>query len=251
IALGVALGYAVQVINRAAADEFAQALYTLSGEADLTVRGPRGGFDEALYPPIARMREVAVASPVLEIDARLPGRDEALRVIGLDVFRAGRLQPALIGEGEDRLDTLRADRLFLSRPAAEWLGLKRGDALRVQVGLGEVELQVAGWLDDGATQQRLAVMDIGGAQWRLERLGRLTRIDLRLRPGVDLGVLQHQLQQSLPSGVFVERPKSTVESNLRLSRAYRVNLNVLALVALFTGALLVFSTQALSVVRRA
>ena len=35
-----------------------------------------------------------------------------------------------------------------------------------------------------------------------------------------------------------------------MTRAYRVNLNVLALVALFTGGLLVFSTQALSVVRR-
>ncbi|RJG21096.1 FtsX-like permease family protein, partial [Massilia cavernae] len=35
-----------------------------------------------------------------------------------------------------------------------------------------------------------------------------------------------------------------------MSRAYRVNLTVLALVALFTGAFLVFSTQALAVVRR-
>ena len=35
-----------------------------------------------------------------------------------------------------------------------------------------------------------------------------------------------------------------------MSRAYRVNLSVLALVALFTGGLLVFSTQALAVVRR-
>ena len=35
-----------------------------------------------------------------------------------------------------------------------------------------------------------------------------------------------------------------------MSRAYRVNLNMLALMALFTGAFLVFSTQALSVVRR-
>ena len=36
----------------------------------------------------------------------------------------------------------------------------------------------------------------------------------------------------------------------RLSRAYRVNLNVLALVALFTGSMLVFATQTLSVARR-
>jgi len=107
IALGVALGYAVQLINHSAANEFAQALLTLSGEADLTVRGARSGFDEALYPPIARMTEVAVASPAVEIDARLPGKDDPLRIVGLDVMRAGRLQPGLVGEGSDRLDTLR------------------------------------------------------------------------------------------------------------------------------------------------
>ena len=67
---------------------------------------------------------------------------------------------------------------------------------------------------------------------------------------MDWAAFQPLLQSQLPAGVFVERPRSTVESNLRLSRAYRINLNVLALVALFTGALLVFSTQALSVVRR-
>jgi putative ABC transport system permease protein len=250
IALGVALGYAVQLINHSAANEFAQALYTLSGEADLTVRGARGGFDEALYPPIARMPEVAVASPALEIDARLPGHDEPLRVVGLDVMRAGRLQPGLVGDSGDRLDTLRSDTVFVSRPAADWLGLKPGDVLKVQVGLDQMRLRVAGLLQDGAAPQRLAVMDIAAAQWRLQRLGRLTRIDLRLRPGVDWAAFQPLLQSQLPAGVFVERPRSTVESNLRLSRAYRINLNVLALVALFTGALLVFSTQALSVVRR-
>src|SRR4249920_679167 len=153
IALGVALGYAVQLINHSAANEFAQALYTLSGEADLTVRGARGGFDEALYPPIARMPEVAVASPALEVDARLPGHDEPLRVVGLDVMRAGRLQPGLVGDSGDRLDTLRSDTVFLSRPAADWLGLKPGDVLEVQVGLDQVRLRVAGLLQDGAAPQ--------------------------------------------------------------------------------------------------
>jgi putative ABC transport system permease protein len=122
--------------------------------------------------------------------------------------------------------------------------------LSIQVGLAPVQLEVAGLLENGIGSQRIAVMDIAAAQWRLQRLGRLTRIDIRLRPGVDPASFQRQLQSQLPPGVFVERPRSTVESNLRLSRAYRVNLNVLALVALFTGALLVFSTQALSVVRR-
>ncbi len=48
----------------------------------------------------------------------------------------------------------------------------------------------------------------------------------------------------------MERPQSDLQRNASMSRAYRVNLNVLALVALFTGGFLVFSAQALSVVRR-
>jgi hypothetical protein len=44
--------------------------------------------------------------------------------------------------------------------------------------------------------------------------------------------------------------KSAEESGAALSRAYRVNLNMLALVALFTGGFLVFSAQALEVARR-
>ena len=71
IALGVALGYAVQIINQAAINELAQGVRILSGDADLEVRGPRAGFDEVLYPDLARMPEVAVASPVVEVDAKL------------------------------------------------------------------------------------------------------------------------------------------------------------------------------------
>src|SRR5262249_21973706 len=72
----------------------------------------------------------------------------------------------------------------------------------------------------------------------------------RLRPGVDPERFAARLQPELPAGTRVERPQADVERAGAPSRAYRVNLNVLALVALFTGGLLVFSTQALAVVRR-
>ena len=64
IALGVALGYAVQLINETAVNELAQSVQALSGEADLEARGPRSGFDEALYPVLARLDGVAVLRPV-------------------------------------------------------------------------------------------------------------------------------------------------------------------------------------------
>src|SRR5437870_2915619 len=250
IALGVALGYAVQLINQAAINEFAAAVQTLSGEADLAVRGPRAGFDESLYPRLAKLPEVAVASPVLEVEARLPGRREPLKILGLDLFRAARIQPFLsTGEGDDRLDFLRPDRIFLSAAASESLGLKKGDALSVQVGLRVLPLQVAGVLGE-VRRQRFAVIDIGAAQAIFLRPGFLNRIDLRLRPGADAQGLAERLRAEMPAGTLVERPDADVERSGALSRAYRVNLNVLALVALFTGGLLVFSAQALAVVRR-
>ncbi len=250
IALGVALGYAVQLINAVALNEFSQAVQSLAGEADLEIRGARAGFDEQLYPAIARLPQVAVASPVLEVDAKLPGRQQPLHVLGMDAFRAAYVQPGLIGNApSDMLDLLRPDALFLSPAAADWLGVKTGDHLNVQVGLTEVSLRVAGLLRAGG-RERLGVMDIAAAQLALGRLGSISRLDLRTRPGVDLGELQARIQVELPPGLIVERPQSDVERNANLSRSYRVNLNVLALVALFTGGFLVFSAQALSVVRR-
>jgi putative ABC transport system permease protein len=114
--------------------------------------------------------------------------------------------------------------------------------------LDEVKFRVAGLgRDEGA---RYAVADIAGAQSALRRLGTLTRLDLRLRPAVDVASFRARLQAELPPGLFVERPEVSVQRAATVSRAYRVNLNVLALVALFTGGLLVFTTQALAVVRR-
>jgi putative ABC transport system permease protein len=58
------------------------------------------------------------------------------------------------------------------------------------------------------------------------------------------------LQTRLGSQWVIAEPRDAESRTDRLSRAYRINMNVLALVALFTGAFLVFSTQALGVVRR-
>jgi putative ABC transport system permease protein len=249
IALGVALGFAVQLVNQSAINEFTQAVQTLSGIADLEVRGPRAGFDESLYPRVARLPEVAVASPVVEVDARVPGRRESLRVLGLDVFRAARVQPELAtSETADSLDVFRPDTILLSPLAADRLGATAGDEVTLQAGLAELRFRVAGIVP--AERASVGVMDIAAAQVAFDRLGRLNRLDLRLRPGVDVEAFRARLAAELPPGLQIERPATNVQRSASLTRSYRVNLNVLALVALFTGGLLVFSTQALAVVRR-
>jgi hypothetical protein len=122
IALGVALGVAVYLVNAGALNEFGLAAKRLVGEADVIVRGPREGFPDSLYVQLARDPAVAAASPVLETEAALPGRRDTLKVLGLDVFRATALQPALFGDiGGRVLDLFHADGIFLSASAAEQL----------------------------------------------------------------------------------------------------------------------------------
>src|ERR1700761_2926740 len=86
IALGVALGYAVQLINSAAFNEFSAATRSLSGQADLQVRGAQPTFDESAYPRLATQPGVALASPVLELDVTVPDRTAPLKVLGIDMF---------------------------------------------------------------------------------------------------------------------------------------------------------------------
>src|ERR1700712_866229 len=97
IALGVALGYAVQLINSAAFNEFSAATKSLSGQADLQVRGAQPTFDETWYPRLAREPGVALASPVVDLDVTVPDQSTSLKVLGIDVFKASRITPELLG----------------------------------------------------------------------------------------------------------------------------------------------------------
>src|SRR6266571_6688519 len=97
IAVGVAMGFAIHLINAAAFNEFSAAVKSLAGQADIQVAGREPLFDEAVYPQLAQRAGVAVASPVLEVDAALPGVRGSLKSVGVDSFRAGYVSPGLGG----------------------------------------------------------------------------------------------------------------------------------------------------------
>src|SRR5262249_49359452 len=152
--------------------------------------------------------------------------------------------------GGERFDLLSPDTVMLSAAAADVFGLARDDKLQLIVGQRRVPLRVAGILPSGTAQGVTAVMDIATAQWRLGRLGELNRIDIRLAPRQDRADMERRIQPLLPPGVHVSAIESLEEASATPSRSYRVNLNVLAMIALFTGGFLVFSAQALEAARR-
>ena len=246
IALGVALGYGVHLVNRAAVNDVAASVRALAGEADLEVRGGRSGFPEDLYPRIAKLQGVAVASPALELDAGIAGTERTLRITGIDILRAALLQPQLVLE--DRYELLAPDRVFLSTAAAQSLGLEKGAELALVAESEIRKFKVAGVLS--SLRGISALTDVATAQWRFGRLGELNRIDVRLRPGAARDAVLREIQALLPPGAHVAPVEALEQASAYPSRSYRVNLNVLAMVALFTGGFLVFSAQALEVARR-
>jgi putative ABC transport system permease protein len=169
----------------------------------------------------------------------------------LDPFRAAALQPALLGGIAGGIfDLFAADGIFLSSAAARQLNLRRGDVLAVIVGSSTKPLRVLGILPEEDFSAPLGVMDIASVQWTFNLLGRLNRVDLRLAAGTSVDTYRSELERRLPPGVLAVAPKFERDRAVTVTRAYRVNLNMLALVALWTGAFLVFSTQSLSVLRR-
>jgi putative ABC transport system permease protein len=96
----------------------------------------------------------------------------------------------------------------------------------------------------------LAVADIATVQSRFHRLGRLSRIDLIFAADKPAKDVLATIAATLPAGLAITATDELESRAARLSRAYRVNLTLLALMALVTGAFLVFSVQAASIVRR-
>ena len=250
IAIGVALGFAVHLVNGSALSSFEGALRTVNGSADVQVNATSPlGFDEALYARVSTARGVADASPVVVLRAEI-GKAR-ITLLGLDVIRAAQVTPSLVGiapAGVDRrTDAAFDDRaLFLSSAAMRAAGTKPGDTRAVAANGRVVPLRVAGVLPGVAEGQAIGVVDIATAQWRFGRLGRLDRIDVKQAEGASTAALA----AILPRDATIGTSASDATRSDALSRAYRVNLDMLALVALLTGGFLVFSAQSLSVARR-
>jgi putative ABC transport system permease protein len=264
IAIGVALGFAVHVINRSAADSFGEAVRSVAGEADLQVRAASGlGFEEALYPKLMSLPAVADASPVVQLRAAVGAKDNRISLLGLDVMRSLVVSPSLIGRRREASGegagagrpsgadaALDIDALYLSQQAMTAAGLEVGDRAEVRVGALSHTFTVAGDLPGISGGQAIGVIDISAAQWRFARLGKLDRIDLKFAPGASPADARAAVARSLPPAARLTDAEAESRRGGDLSRAYRVNLDMLALVALLTGGFLVYSAQSLSVTRR-
>ena len=259
IAVGVALGLAVNLVNDAALAEMQQAFRTVSGEADVRIEGVSRTIDESLYGTIGQREEIESIAPIIELEAAVAGRREPLKVIGLDPFASARFTPQLLTRPDDNAQAAQdplalfgSARIAVSPAVLAWLqdGNQPVTHIALATPNGPRNLEIAGVLAGIESRQRVAVLDIAVAREIFKLQGQITRLDLRLMPGVDRAAFIHGIASALPVGAHAVAPEVREQQAASMSRAYRVNLTMLAMIALFSGALLVFSTQMLSVAER-
>lgn len=255
IAIGVALGFSVHLINGSALNAFSQAVNTVNGAADLKIEATsRLGFDEALYGQVMPVDGVADASPVVVLKA-VAERGEPFTLLGLDIIRAAEVTPSLIGTpaqgpGGGGDDLFASDALFLSQAVLVAAKLRVGDRVTINANGRAQPMIVRGLLPGIAEGRQVGMIDIAAAQWLFGRLGRIDRIDLKLTRDAQANDVRARLLPLMAADAVVSDADDDAQQSDGLSRSYRVNLTMLALVALFTGTFLVYSTQSLSVTRR-
>jgi len=253
IALGLALAGAVHWINASALAQFESAARQSSAQADteLTPAPGTAALSDRYFGELAAREDIAALAPRLDASIRLQGRDGAwqrVRLIGLDLVQLGAFHPQWFPRlaGADLGRALREPALLVSDAAWARLGFDTPPAsLRVDLPDEPAPLPVAGRVPD--RQQPLVIVDIAWAQQLLRRPGQIDAILLRMAPG-------RPVPADWPAGVQAQAPQDQARQQAdearRLTRAYRLNLGVLSLMALFVGAFMVFAVHSLSVAQR-
>ncbi len=251
----MALAGAVHTVHTSALAEIDRAAHALAGEADVQVRGPRSGFDDALFARIASLPEVAVASPVLDIDAAL-ARGGRLRIVCIDALRAVRLQPAFI---PDRARTGAAEVGTLVDNDALWL------SPRPRRACASIPATTCAWLAPARRHRAARRRNPARAcrprarspRWTSPPRSGASRAWARSRasfsgfaPAWSPPPSARCRADAAARRRRLGRPRPLSQRAADITRAYRVNLDALSLVALATGAFLVFSTLALQAARR-
>jgi putative ABC transport system permease protein len=278
VALGVAVYVAVATANVEILRSFEQAILGVAGRTTLQVSsgtGIAGGFDETIIEPVSHASGVLLATPVIEITATIrvgggPTKGApptptvsspvpiVMPILGVDLLAESSVRDYRVTDADaketDWERYLEPDAIFLGRRLAERYGLSVGMPLDVNAGGLSRRLVVRGLLEGQgpgkSTLEELAVMDVAAAQFTFDRLGRLDRIDLVTDPARSVDEVSRAVQALLPPGLTVKRPDQRNAQIERMTRAFRLNVSLLSVVALLVGLFLVYNTVSFAVLRR-
>lgn len=267
VSIAVAVVAGVDLANASAERAFELSVEGVAGKATHEIIGGPRGIDEAFYTRLRTTPDLRqalpAAAPVVEGRVRhdaAPGR--TLQLLGVDPFAEASFRGFTRNLDQDASTGTIDD--FLLVPGAAVMGFELADELgltlddRFEVehrgqrhGLTLVGLVTPGDALARRTGRDLIVVDVSTAQELLDRLGRLDRVDLIVEtPDVGPAASLELLRSDLPPGVEV-RSKAARSGTLdQMTRAFRLNLEALSLLALLVGMFLIYNTMTFMVLDR-
>ncbi|HEX2644108.1 MAG TPA: FtsX-like permease family protein [Thermoanaerobaculia bacterium] len=278
VALGVAVVVSIDLANASSQRAFELSTDAVTGRATHQIVGGPTGIPDAAFRSLALLGLPATiaAAPVVEAYVAVPatasgsgGSARLLHLLGVDPFSESPFRPYLsggagAGEAADRSGGGSLDLgPFLTHPGAGVLaaetaremGIRPGGRFAIEAGGKDRTVELVGILEpaDPDTRRALAdllVVDIATAQELLGRQGRLTRIDLILPEGADQPALLRRIAAALPPGAQILDAAGRTRTTQEMTRAFRLNLRALSLLALVCGLFLIYNTMTFSVVQR-
>ena len=261
VALGVAVLFAGLATNAGVDTSVGTTVRDLVGHADLRVAAfSETGLSAGTVAAIAATPGVAVAAPALERRTYLEPAVSAtaalpppVTVLGIDPTIDGRLHDLSLAAGSALADPTEHSALITERLAAED-GLTLGSSVRMQGAGDEITYRVIGIVaGDGpltGAVGRTVIVPLATAQAVFGTSG-VSRVDIGLAQGADPAVVSSALETRLVSEPYVLSSPTDLAATLRASTSdFQATTALIAAVALFAGAFLIFNTLSMTVTER-
>ena len=261
VALGVAVLFAGLATNAGVEASVQATVRELVGRADLRVAAfGETGLSAETVATIAATHGVAVAAPALErrtylgpelaAGATLP---PPVTVLGIDPTADARLHDLALVSGTALVDPNERSALVTERLATQD-GLAIGSPITMQGAGDRVTYNVVGIVaGDGPLTGafgRTVIVPLATAQAVFGTTG-VTRVDIGLAPGTDAAIASSALETRLVSEPYVLSSPQDLAAALRASTTdFQATTALIAAVALFAGAFLIFNTMSMSVTER-
>lgn len=254
VATGVAAVVSTIAASRAAIASFAEGVEEVAGAARLEITRPGGLPDETLAS-LRPLASDALLVPIVEETVLLMELGDGVRLLGVDLLLDAQIRPVLAEDGPlpDLDATLLGFGALVSRPLAAEISVAPGEKLTVSVGGRPRTIEVTALFEaDGlsAVWERVVVMDVAAAQELLGRVGRLDRIELVPRSGVDVDNLSKRAEAILPADLTIAAPGQRRRFAEQMLASLRFNLVALSAISLLVAGVLIATTLATSVVQR-
>lgn len=268
LALGVAVYFSIRLANRAVLASFERFTDVVTHETDFVVSAPVGRLSEGVLPELRAAlgaRPVHII-PVIETTAARPraddnaeiGSGETFRLIGLDLIGIQNLR-----EEDTSPEPVReAWSGGVGNPNAVFvsptMSAPPGSHLQLLIDDHLVSLEIAGHIparrNEPAAPASLLIMDLPAAQALTERRRKLDRVEFLVESGPDRAARRADARRVVTEAAqgrwLVESGADRRASGAMMTRAFRLNLTVLSLIALLVGLYLIYQALDGAVLRR-